>query len=152
MPDYCPSCNALIPDPGEAQPPPFLLTTFGLGMTGLVSTAYAAGAVALCFFDDDPHPGRLLLWALLAGIVGAAAARWLGSRLTADNRRGFERFLMAAIIASFTGAFAAVVGIRNAYVLAALIAIASLSLYAYLRRLPPEWGHHGDRRDFSGGP
>ncbi len=151
-PDYCPACNLLVDDAADPTPPPCLLTTFGLGMCGLVSSAYAAGAVALCFFDDDPHPGRLLLWAIAASIFGAAAACWLGSRLTASTRRGFERFLVAAVIASFAGVAAAVVGLRNAYVVATLIATASLCLYAYLRHLPPEWGHHSDWRDLSGGP
>jgi hypothetical protein len=46
----------------------------------------------------------------------------------------------AGMLASLVGATLALAGVRNAYVVAGAIAAPSLVVYAYLRRLPPDWG------------
>lgn len=152
LPDLCPACGEWIPGPGEELPPPGMLTTFGLGMVGLVSGGCIAGAIGLCIISDHDTLGLPILMAAIAGVVTAFVAANLGKHLTRPARLGFERFLLAAVVTSFFGAALAFLGLHNAYVVGGLIAVSTLLLYAHFRRQPADWGREHYRRQSFGGP
>lgn len=141
--DLCPSCGVPVPHPRRTTACPHcghvfgepldshagFLAPFGYGMCGLIAGGQMGAAVALtdqAIRFEDP---RLVLFPAMGAIACCIAAAWIGSRLEAGVRRGYEIALFSLLAGTFTTFVLALWGVTRAETLLAWgagIAVAAL--------------------------
>ena len=138
--EICPRCREPIPREGEQLPPPGMLTTFGLGMCGVVIGSLMGFAMAVGASGAEPAGARILTWPAGGAIFLSTAAAWLGPKLRRPARRSFERLLIALMFMAILVSSLAAMGLTNVYALGGILCVGALAIYLHLRRLPADWG------------
>lgn len=96
----CPHCGLDFDLPSDSPSCRGYLTTFGHGVCGLIAGGYGGAVVALAtdrqLTLDDP---QVVLLPAMGGVLGAAAAAAVSSRLAVGVRRGYEAALFGFVIA-----------------------------------------------------